>query len=80
MITSKHKRIIVIGCGNSSIGSDMVSNGYTDLENIDYSSKVVHKMKTRYPDQKYLEMDIRDLKYPDSSVDVVLDKATIDSL
>eukprot|EP01027_Heterolobosea_sp_BB2_P013796 GEZU01019852.1.p1 GENE.GEZU01019852.1~~GEZU01019852.1.p1 ORF type:complete len:114 (-),score=35.10 GEZU01019852.1:92-433(-) len=37
-------------------------------------------MKAKYPDQQWDVMDIRDMKVPDESFDVVLDKGTMDAL
>ncbi|CDH51270.1 s-adenosyl-l-methionine-dependentmethyltransferase [Lichtheimia corymbifera JMRC:FSU:9682] len=82
-IKSKDASILMLGCGNSTLGEDMYKDGYKNITNIDYSATVIENMKKRcadMPEMKWLEMDIRDLKFPDQSFDVVIDKGTMDAL
>lgn len=37
-------------------------------------------MRTKYPDLTFLQMDMTDLQFPDHQFDLVLEKATLDSL
>jgi hypothetical protein len=40
---------LIIGCGNSSLGYDLSKEaGYSNIDNIDYSSVVIDKMKEKY--------------------------------
>lgn len=34
-------RILIIGCGNSSLGFDMWKEGFTNIDNIDYAETVI---------------------------------------
>ncbi|KAL8256290.1 hypothetical protein R6Q59_031357 [Mikania micrantha] len=83
-ITTTHRRILVVGCGNSAFSEGMSKNGYTDIVNIDISSVVIGDMQTKYSDSprlKYIEMDVRDMKaFEAGSFDAVIDKGTLDSL
>ncbi|KAI9033996.1 S-adenosyl-L-methionine-dependent methyltransferase [Phycomyces nitens] len=83
IIPSKDASILMLGCGNSTLGEDMYKDGYKNITNIDYSKTVIENMKTRcahMPEMEWLEMDIRDLKFDSSSFDVVIDKGTMDAL
>ncbi|KAG9459913.1 hypothetical protein H6P81_004421 [Aristolochia fimbriata] len=79
-----HHRILLVGCGNSTLGDDMVKDGYQDVVNIDISSVVIEAMRKKYKDCPQLiftRMDVRDMNAFDSgSFDAVIDKGTLDSL
>lgn len=81
---SKSDSILVIGCGNSLLSEEMYLDGYSNITSIDYSRNAINIMSARaYSrgyDLKYLEMDARNLNFKDESIDVVLDKGTIDAL
>ncbi|KAG2186614.1 hypothetical protein INT44_002838 [Umbelopsis vinacea] len=82
-IPSKESSILMLGCGNSTLGEDMYDDGYKNITNIDYSATVIKQMAERCvdrPEMKWLEMDIRDLKFEDQSFDIVIDKGTMDAL
>ncbi|ORX49492.1 S-adenosyl-L-methionine-dependent methyltransferase [Hesseltinella vesiculosa] len=82
-IPNKDASILILGCGNSTLGEDMYRDGYKNITNIDYSKTVVDNMKDRcadMPEMTWLEMDIRDLKFDTESFDVVIDKGTMDAL
>ncbi|KIY48139.1 S-adenosyl-L-methionine-dependent methyltransferase [Fistulina hepatica ATCC 64428] len=77
IIPDKSSRILMLGCGNSTLSEDMWSDGYHDIVNIDYSSIVIEQMRRRHP---WLEMDVRDLQFPDGSFDIAIDKGTMDAM
>lgn len=84
-LLEKDKKILIPGCGNSTLGGEMVKDGYQDIISFDFSDVVVNQMKERYNKDKYKNlkyevMDIRDIKYPDNTFDYVLDKCTLDAL
>lgn len=75
--------ILVLGCGNSALSSDMYSAGYRSISNIDYSSVCISTMSSRHadcPGMSWRRMDARQLSFPDASFDVVLEKATLDAM
>lgn len=79
----KTDSILVLGCGNSSLSGDMYNAGYHSITNIDYSSVCISIMSTRYsdcPGMTWQQMDVRQLSFPDTFFDVVLEKATLDAL
>ncbi|KAI8381569.1 S-adenosyl-L-methionine-dependent methyltransferase [Radiomyces spectabilis] len=82
-IPHKDASILILGCGNSTLGEDMYRDGYKNITNIDYSGTVIENMKKRcedMPDMKWLEMDIRALEFENESFDIIIDKGTMDAL
>ncbi|KAG0475936.1 hypothetical protein HPP92_012777 [Vanilla planifolia] len=81
---SRSHRVLLVGCGNSTLGEGMVSDGYQDVVNIDVSSVVIEAMCQKYedkPELKYIKMDVRDMNtFESGSFDAVIDKGTLDSL
>ncbi|KAF7316464.1 Methyltransf-25 domain-containing protein [Mycena indigotica] len=84
LIPNKDARILMLGCGNSTLSQDMYDDGYKNIVNVDYSGVVVEQMRARHaekrPELEWLEMDVRDLKFPDASFDVAIDKGTMDAM
>lgn len=82
-ITPK-SRILLVGCGNSSLSQNLYDSGFENLVNLDYSSVVIEKMRllhqTKRPNMKWIQMDMTDMTFPEESFDVVLDKAAMDAL
>uniref|UniRef100_A0A915B5J0 Methyltransferase type 11 domain-containing protein n=1 Tax=Parascaris univalens TaxID=6257 RepID=A0A915B5J0_PARUN len=55
--------------------------GFHNITNVDFSSVLVEKFSTTYPHMKWICDDMRALKsLPTCSFDVVIEKASIDSL
>ncbi|XP_067139077.1 EEF1A lysine methyltransferase 4-like [Centruroides vittatus] len=76
-------KILMLGCGNSLLSERMFKEGFNDITNIDYSNVVIDKMKNHCAtcsEMKWLCMDAKGLKFPDKDFDVVIEKATIDSM
>jgi SAM-dependent methyltransferase len=74
----------MLGCGNSTLSRDLYDDGYTKISNLDYSEVVIEKMKNLHekerPEMEWIVGDIRKLPYENESVDVCIDKGTLDSL
>lgn len=82
-LLSSESRVLMLGCGNAEFSKDMYEAGYKHQENIDISTVVIEQMSKRNSLRKEMNwkvMDVRDLKYPDASFDIALDKSTIDAL
>jgi len=84
LIPSKSSRILMLGCGNSTLSEDMWDDGYRNIVNIDYSAVVIEQMRKRHgqarPEMEWHEMDIRNLSFQAESFDVVIDKGTMDAM
>jgi SAM-dependent methyltransferase len=79
----KQSRILIVGCGNSSLTVDMHNAGYSNIVSTDYSEVVISAMRSKHdnlPGLSWEVMDMLNLTYPDSSFDVVLDKAAMDAI
>ena len=85
----KAARILLIGCGNSSLGFDMWKDGFTNIDCIDYAQSVIDKMNEKYKEHEesallYSQLrfhcvDMMDMKlYEEKQFDFVIDKATMD--
>lgn len=78
----EHK-ILIVGCGNSTFSADLYDAGFQNIVNIDFSKIVINRMADVHKSRSHmtwLEMDMCDLTFDDSTFDVVIDKATMDAL
>jgi EEF1A lysine methyltransferase 4 len=78
-------KVLLVGVGNSSLGQDMVEDGYSDVAATDYSEVVVERMRAKVGEMdgrlKWLVADMLDLKgLDDASFDVYFDKAAFDAV
>ncbi|KAI0681934.1 S-adenosyl-L-methionine-dependent methyltransferase [Cerioporus squamosus] len=84
LIPDKSSRILMLGCGNSTLSQDMYADGYKNIVNTDYSGVLIEKMRHKYeqtaPEMEWHEMDIRDLKFEADTFDVAIDKGTMDAM
>lgn len=44
----KSQRILIIGCGNSTLGYDLYKEGFTNIDNIDFADSVIKGMSSKY--------------------------------
>lgn len=76
--------ILIVGCGNSTLSSDLYDVGYRQITNIDISHVVIKQMQESQgkdrPEMVYKQMDALDMKFDDGSFSAVLDKGTLDAL
>lgn len=64
---------------------EICQDGFHDILNVDYSEKVIERMKERtsetFPSLKWMTIDFRDMSVlEESSIDLVLDKGSLDAL
>lgn len=80
----KADRLLIIGCGNSSLSADLYDGGYTDSLSIDISEVAIRQMRDKYgksrPQMQFLQMDVSRMDCRDEEFSVVLDKGTVDAL
>jgi len=77
---SKGDSILHIGCGNSSFSTELRSQGWSNITNIDISINGLNKLKEREKSSEYILMDMTCMPLRDNSYDIILEKATLDSL
>jgi hypothetical protein len=46
---TKSERVLVVGCGTSSLGADMLRSGFQDVTCVDFSSVAIRIMTQRQP-------------------------------
>lgn len=86
-------RVLILGCGNSTFGEDMIRDGWRGpISNIDFSSVVIEQMKKKYcnqefsdryqcPEMKFICADItKGLPFKDHCFDLIVCKGTFDSI
>lgn len=82
-ITHKDK-LLIIGCGNSEISTDLYDNGYTNITNIDFSPLVIQEMKRKNTTRLSMAWEVADMtcmpQYADCSYDIIFDKGALDAL
>eukprot|EP00742_Colponemidia_sp_Colp-10_P007123 GILJ01007651.1.p1 GENE.GILJ01007651.1~~GILJ01007651.1.p1 ORF type:complete len:222 (+),score=15.98 GILJ01007651.1:50-667(+) len=80
---SKELEILVIGCGNSSLSSDLYYEGYHNVTSIDTSAIVIDQMSERMREREEMEFTVMDacqMSYPAACFDIIIDKATMDTM
>eukprot|EP00814_Leptocylindrus_danicus_P008146 CAMPEP_0116003570 /NCGR_PEP_ID=MMETSP0321-20121206/126_1 /TAXON_ID=163516 /ORGANISM="Leptocylindrus danicus var. danicus, Strain B650" /LENGTH=241 /DNA_ID=CAMNT_0003471787 /DNA_START=396 /DNA_END=1121 /DNA_ORIENTATION=+ len=80
VIPKEKCRVLVPGCGTSSLSADMVKDGYGSVTSIDWSEICIENMREKDPKGSYEVMNIEDLAYEDDSFDLVIAKGVIDSI
>ncbi|KAG6550172.1 hypothetical protein Mapa_008129 [Marchantia paleacea] len=78
------EKVLIPGCGNSTLSADMYDAGFTDITNIDFSRVVISEMLRQHvrsrPRMRWLVMDMTKMQFSDSSFDVVVDKGGLDAI
>jgi ubiquinone/menaquinone biosynthesis C-methylase UbiE len=67
----KGSRVLDIGCGPGNVTKYMAEKGY-EAEGIDLSSEMIKIARSKVPDLKFTEMDMRKLTYHPDSFDGLL--------
>ncbi|KAF5316829.1 hypothetical protein D9619_006317 [Psilocybe cf. subviscida] len=84
LIPDRSSKILMLGCGNSTLSEDMYEDGYRNIVNTDYSGVLIDQMKHKHsekrPEMEWHEMDVRHLAFEDESFDVAIDKGTMDAM
>jgi len=65
---------VCVGCGNSTMSSNLHFSGFKKVTNIDYSENVIERMKKKYSEleeMKWYTMDILEMKFSSGSFDTV---------
>lgn len=78
------KKALDLGCGNSTLTSDILNDGFECVIGYDASPVVIAQNQERFKDESRLEWVCGDAakmdKIQSNSIDVVFDKGTMDSL
>lgn len=60
--------------------ADLHNSGFSNQISVDFSAFVIDAMSSKYADLNTIwqVMDVRDLKFEDDSIDIAIDKSTLD--
>lgn len=62
MQNSVSDKILVLGCGNSSLGQELYNSGFPHVVNVDYSTTVIEMMRTNFPLIEWKVMNVTNMK------------------
>lgn len=57
----RHMKVLMLGCGTSSLSKDMHDAGFFDITNIDVSAVVIEEMQQKHPEMVWLQVDGADM-------------------
>lgn len=76
-------RILVLGCGTSSLSADLYDHGWTYVTSVDCSETCIAWMRAQNAGLRAMRwevMDVRALTFENGSFDIVFEKGTLDSV
>jgi len=80
-------QVIILGCGNSTLGFDMHKDGYPNISSVDFAENVIDQMKVKHgTGSGGLSWHVADLRalpeteFPCSKFHFAIDKGTLDSM
>jgi len=81
---SRTASVLNVGCGMDRLSQDVYADGYTNLQSSDISAAAIEKMSEQtagtMPGARWFVDDVTAMNVPSQSVDVVLDKGTLDAV
>ncbi|CAE7790519.1 EEF1AKNMT, partial [Symbiodinium necroappetens] len=80
----RSKVVLNIGCGMDQLSPDIYKDGYTNLLSSDISQHAISEMQEKTAEEmplaKWFVDDVTKMTLPDESVDIVVDKGTLDAV
>eukprot|EP00747_Dinoflagellata_sp_TGD_P011895 gnl/TRDRNA2_/TRDRNA2_121179_c2_seq1.p1 gnl/TRDRNA2_/TRDRNA2_121179_c2~~gnl/TRDRNA2_/TRDRNA2_121179_c2_seq1.p1 ORF type:complete len:269 (+),score=47.32 gnl/TRDRNA2_/TRDRNA2_121179_c2_seq1:77-808(+) len=80
----KTDKIAMLGCGDSALSADMYRASYEQITNVDFSPRVVERMRARHADMPSMTWQVGDVTnleaFADGSFDIAIDKGTLDAV
>ncbi|ORY83641.1 S-adenosyl-L-methionine-dependent methyltransferase, partial [Protomyces lactucae-debilis] len=77
-------KILVLGCGTSTLSEELWRSGYKHVTSVDFSPRCIELMQQRHADKPEMLWDVGDVRsleaYPDAFFDVVIDKGVMDAM
>lgn len=80
----KGGKILILGCGNSTLSYDLHIDGYGPVVSVDYSQTIIDILKERHSSQSgmvFIRADIKNMSsLEDGSFSTIIDKGTLDAI
>lgn len=77
-------KILILGCGNSTLSYDLHIDGYGPVVSVDYSQTIIDILKERHSSQSgmiFIREDIKNMSsLEDGSFSTIIDKGTLDAI
>jgi EEF1A lysine methyltransferase 4 len=77
-------RVLIVGCGLSSVGPELYERGYKNVVNIDFSQVVISRMQKEYAKHEGLQFSVLDVSnlgsFGDNYFDFIFDKGCLDAV
>jgi len=81
LLSDRSRPILLIGAGNAPFSPDLYhKGGYKNLINMDISHVAMEMQAAKYPEQKWVVMDVMNMSYADKSIEQLIDKSLIDTV
>jgi SAM-dependent methyltransferase len=75
-------RMLVLGCGNSTLSASLWRAGFTDVTSVDYRPEGIDQMRAAHADTPALKWDVADVlscpHMPSGGFDIAVDKGMLD--
>jgi len=78
----KYHTFLILGCGDSNIAANMNNDGYMDVMQMDISQTLMKNLGNteNSKNTENLLMDVFSLSFLDNSIDMMIDKGTLDAI
>ncbi|KAI9660254.1 MAG: hypothetical protein M1831_003562 [Alyxoria varia] len=77
---SSQPRILHLGCGDSTLTADLAGLQYQNQISVDFSEVVIKYMQSKHPSFDWRVDDVRKLSLGDATIDIAIDKGTLDAM
>ena len=78
------KRILEMGCGNSTLSYDLYNKGFKNITAIDFSENIINKMKEYYKNTsinfQICDFNFMNIFFEQNFFDIIIEKAGLDSI
>ena len=78
------KRILEMGCGNSTLSYDLYNSGFKNITAIDFSENIINKMREYYKGTsinfQICDFNFMNIFFEQNFFDIIIEKAGLDSI